>query len=254
MDRCLGLRVGKMKQIGIITALLPEAACLTRQKLSPGKIIRLNDCTRLLVSGIGAERAKQATRQMIDAGSDVLLSCGTAGAIAPGLQPGDLIVPETVIAFNGEIYQTAKYWRSSIVNRLSECPGNIYLGKLADSMHILTTIADKYEHHTRDWAQAVDMESASIAEMAAEYEIPCVIIRIISDSSAMAIPDIALKVSNPYGQVSPGRLLRQLLTRPGQIPDLYRLGMGFRAATKTMRWIGQRLEYVLSRENGSPGT
>lgn len=234
-----------MNQIGIITALLPEAACLTSLPITPGTIIRLEDNISLYVCGMGAERAGAAALDMIQAGMDILLSWGTAGALAPDLSPGDLMVPESIVAFDGRVYQTAKHWRSAVLNKLVDCSCNIYLGRLADSMRVLTTAEDKIDSASNyKTAMAVDMESAAIAEVASKHEKPCIVIRVISDSKGMVIPDIALKISDHYGRVRFRNLLVQLFSHPLQVPRLITLARGYGKAARTMKWVGQRLKVM----------
>lgn len=234
-----------MNQIGIITALLPEAVCLTSLPVTPGTVIRLENNICLYVCGMGAERAGAAASEMIKAGMDILVSWGTAGAVAPDLDPGDLLVPESIVAFDGRVYRTAKHWRTALINKLVDCPCNIYLGQLADSMRVLTTAEDKTSTATTfKTAMAVDMESAAIAEVANKHEKPCIVIRVISDTRGMIIPDIALRISDSYGRVKIGNLFLQLITNPLQIPRLITLAKGYARAARTMKWIGQRLKIL----------
>ena len=236
-----------MNQIGIIAALLPEAACLTREPIAPRTLIRLGTNISLYVSGMGAERAADAARAMVQAGMDVLVSWGTAGAVAPHLHAGDLCVPEAILGFDGKVYQTAKHWRNSVVNKLVDCPCDIYLGQMADAMRVLTTAEEKTGITERNKSViAVDMESAAIATVAREKEKPYIVIRVISDAAGMVIPEIAIKISDQYGRVRIARLLVQTLTNPLQIPGLIRLARGYREATRTMRWIGARLPEIFS--------
>ena len=234
-----------MNQIGIITALIPEAACLTSLPITTGEIMRLENNICLYVCGMGAERAGAAAMEMIRAGMDILVSWGTAGAIAPDPDPGDLLVPESIVAFDGRVYQTAKHWRSAVLNKLVDCSCNIYLGQLADSMHVLTTAEDKTDTASNfKTAIAVDMESAAIAEVASNHEKPCIVIRVISDSKGMIIPEIALKISDQYGRVKFRSLLVQLLAHPLQVPKLIALARGYGKAASTMKWVGQKLKIM----------
>ena len=234
-----------MKHIGLITALLPEARCLIGNRIQPETLVAVDDYTTLMVCGIGAERAKRAAERMLDAGMEILISWGTAGALVNDIQPGDLIIPETIIANGGKIYQTAKYLRISIVHQLRDCPGNIFLGQLADSIYVLTNIAAKTSLHRHSGSLAVDMESAAIAEVAARHEVQYVAIRAITDSVEMALPDELMNFINAYGQVRFRKLFATLLAHPGHISHLLKLTAGFRAATKTLKWIGQRRNQVL---------
>jgi adenosylhomocysteine nucleosidase len=236
-----------LSQIGIITALLPEAACLTGESIQPQTLTRLSSHLNLYVCGMGAERAAGAARAMLQAGMDVLVSWGTAGAVAGHLRAGDLCVPETVIGYDGRIYETAKHWRMTVVNKLVDCPGDIYLGPLADSMRVLMSAVDKAEvgerHRT---AIAVDMESAAIAEVARAHEKPCIVIRVVSDSAVTAIPDIAIQISDPYGRVRWPKLLRYSLVHPLQLPRLAAFALSYARAVRTMRWVGGKMENIFA--------
>ncbi|MBF8269687.1 MAG: phosphorylase family protein [Gammaproteobacteria bacterium] len=236
-----------MNQIGIIAALQPEAACLTREVIALETLIRLDTNLSLYVCGMGAERATNGARIMVQAGMDVLVSWGTAGAIATHLHAGDLCMPEAILGFDDRVYQTAKHWRNSVVNKLVDCPCDIYLGQMADAMRVLTTAEEKTGITERNKSViAVDMESAAIAEVACASEKPYIVIRVISDTAGMVIPDIAIKITDPFGRVRLARLLHQTLTNPLQIPGLIKLALGYRKAAITMRWIGERLPNVFS--------
>ena len=89
-----------MKRIGIVCALYFEASCFMPGKPPARQPVRLNESTSLIVSGIGRDRAKQAAQQLIGENVDYLVSFGTAGALAPTLRPGDLLLPQTIIAAN----------------------------------------------------------------------------------------------------------------------------------------------------------
>jgi adenosylhomocysteine nucleosidase len=236
-----------LNQIGIITALMPEAACLTREPLAPGTLTRLDNNITLYVCGVGAERAQTGARALLQAGADVLVSFGTAGAVSRQPEPGDLCVPESVIGYDGHVYETSKHWCSAVVNKLVECPCDIYLGQMADSMRILATTGEKAEAgEQHKGVIAVDMESAAIAEVAMREEKTFIVLRVIVDSANMNIPEIAVKLSDPYGRVRFTGILQQTLLRPHQIPSLIALARGYRKAIRTMRWIGERLPILFS--------
>ena len=237
-----------MARIGIITALLPEAACLTTASTQTESTIALDDHTTMIVCGIGAERALRATRTLIEAGIDGLISWGTAAALASNIQSGDLIVPETVLAVDNETIYLQSDWRKSIIKRLTDCPGDIYLGQLTDSIRVLSSITEKSLLYSQSGALAVDMESASIASLATEHHIPCVVLRAITDSAIMTIPDAIMTHSNAYGQVPLLRLVSTMLLDPRQIRPLIKLAKGFRTAAKTLKWIGQRRAEILRYE------
>ena len=233
-----------VRRIGIITALIPEAKCVLNRKPVPGMIIPVTGRISLYVSGMGADRARNAAAKMIDSGCNALVSWGMAGALAADIEPGSLVIPETVISGEGRIYPTATKWRNSVIKRLNECPTDIYLGQLSDSMHVLTRSSEKYLIRQQTDALAVDMESAAIAETARENHTPFLAIRAISDSSTMSIPDSVTKFTDPYGQVRVPILMLSLLKRPADVLALINMARGFRAAVRTLAWIGRRRDTI----------
>ena len=238
-----------MKRIGIIAALLPEAACLVKARLEPEVINPITGHIYLLVCGMGADRAHNAAQKMVANGCEALISWGTAGALAADIHPGAIILPETILASGDQTFFTAKNWRRAFVKELKDCPNDVYLGQLSDTLQVLTSSKDKFSARSQTDSLAVDMESAAIAEVARNEKLPFMAIRAISDSFNMSIPESALKFTNPYGKVQLSRLITALARRPFDIPKLIRLSLGFRAATKTLQWTGQRLIKYLEKSN-----
>lgn len=234
------------RRIGIITALIPEARCIVKRKPSPGVITPVSGRISLCVSGMGTERARSAAGRMIDSGFNALISWGTAGALAADVEPGALIIPETIVSGEGKVYQTSKNWRTSVINHLKDCPADIFLGQLSDSMHVLTHSSEKYRIRRQTDSLAVDMESAAIAEIARLNQTPFLAIRAVSDSSGMSIPDSVMKFTNPYGEVRILNLILSLLKRPADVRELIALARGYRSAVNTLRWIGQRRDSIFS--------
>lgn len=232
------------RRIGIITALVPEGGCILKRRPVPGVVTPVGGRISLYVSGMGADRARTAAWKLINSGFNALISWGIAGALAADIEPGSLILPETILSAQGKVYPTATKWRNSIIKHLRDCPGDIYLGQLSDSMHVLTHGSEKYRIRQQTDALAVDMESAAIAETAWQNQIPFLAIRAISDSSTMPIPDAATRFTDPYGEVRMLRLMLYLLKRPAEIPAMMTLARGFRAAIRTLQWVGRRGDAV----------
>jgi adenosylhomocysteine nucleosidase len=234
-----------LKRIGIISPLLPEAACLIARPPRPGALVSINPHISLLICGMGAERAANAAQEMVYSGIELLISWGTAGALSANLQAGDLLVPEAVVTRENRRYQADKEIRSKILARLGDCPCDIYLGALADTPRVLTDRGEKEALHTRFKALGVDMETAAIARIAEQHAIPFIAIRAIADSVSTIIPDVVIKTTNVYGEARLIQLIAGLIKNPRQIPQLNELAAGFRAAAKTLKWIGSRIEQIL---------
>ncbi|MFN7174685.1 MAG: hypothetical protein ACK4MT_08280, partial [Thermaurantiacus tibetensis] len=78
-------------RVGIVCGLASEAAALGL----PG----------VAVSGARPEMAEAHARRLAAEGAEALLSVGLAGALAPGLAPGDLLVPARVVTAEGRGFE-----------------------------------------------------------------------------------------------------------------------------------------------------
>lgn len=234
-----------MKRIGIITALLREASCLPVVSPTPAQIHDIDNLTALFICGMGAKRAALAAEKMVAQGCDGLISWGTCGGLATGLQPGDLIIPDKIVSA-ADHYHTDQAWRKAVIDRIfNHCPGKIHLGAITDSQEVIADQTRKRSLRNLSEAHAVDMESAAIAAVAAQREIPFIAVRAVSDSATMPVPEMIAQFTDPFGRVRGAALLTALLRNSRQIPTLIKLGLGFKAASATLKWIGHRYGEIL---------
>jgi len=225
--------------LGIVAALPAEARAAGATVAPPGEPVTIADGVLLVRSGVGRDRARQAAGDLLDAGAGALLSWGMAGALDPGLQAGDLLLPEEVLARDGIRYGVDVSWRkrvaASVALREVRHPTI-----LAEAEEVLRDADDKGLLHTLSGASVADMESAAVAEACARARIPLLVLRAVSDSARARLPDCALAAMNADGDVNPGRCLWKLLAAPGDLPALLRLAAGFRAACRSLsRAAGQ---------------
>lgn len=227
-----------MARIGILTALLPEAACLIRR---PGlqTLIPLSDERSLFVSGTGAARARQGAECLLANGAEYLLSLGTAGALAMEINAGDVIVPERVILDRDRHHDTDEAWRTVVVRGLLARGVPVHGGELLHATEIIRNTEDKRALYQNTGAVAVDMESAAVLETASAAGVPSLVVRVVVDPADLSIPEFILAHSDPYGRARLGGILWSLLQRPGQLPRLLRLARGYRAAAGRLRQLGR---------------
>lgn len=193
-------------KIGIILAVEEELQALL--KLSTIKkefdifdlhfyevTISKKDCV-LVECGVGKVNAARCCQILIDnIKVDYIFNAGVAGGISPSLKVGDIVIANKLVqhdfditAFNhekGYIPKIGVYLKSddylvkmAMDNKNKE---NIHLGNIA-SGDIFCTDPDMTKeiyHHFN--ALCVDMESASIAQVAFLAHIPFLILRSISD-------------------------------------------------------------------------
>lgn len=219
-------------RIGIITGLAREALCIPRQDADP----------RLTVVCVAADPVRAAMAAAVLAGPGGcrgLISFGVAGGLAPGVLPGDLLVPETVVTLQGEGLAIDRDWRQRLIGGLnwsSPPAGQPLIG--AD--HPIVSAADKRSLWQQTGACAVDMESHALARAAAAANIPFLVIRAVADPGHRNVPSWLGGTLGPEGRPDLRRLLAGLAKQPWHLPRMAVLGLDFRRALGTLRCVAVR--------------
>ncbi|MEE4209086.1 MAG: hypothetical protein V2I43_07465 [Parvularcula sp.] len=204
-------------KLGIVSGLSTEKKALGRYS----SLVRL--------SGADASRAYDAARQLAEGGAELLVSAGLAGALDPALEPGALLLPRRVVTSAGAVYETYPV-RPHMTS-----------GDILGSDGIIFSAEEKRSLFTATGAAAVDMESHAVAKAAREASVPFVVIRAVADPAGQALPRAARNAVGPDGEVRTLRTILSLLKRPGDLPDLLRLGRQAAAALETLRLDGQAI-------------
>lgn len=219
--------------LGIVAALHDEMRTITRQRLSVGTVAQHSNNTLLALSGIGPERAAVAGSLLIDHGATALLSWGTAAALDGRLAPGSLILPTAIIAADGTVLPVNPEWHERLNQRLS-ANFKIYPGALIESPAVLSNSNDKRALFERSGGIAADMESAALASVAHEANLPFLAIRAIVDGVAMTVPACLMRAIDNTGRINNVRPLIELIVHPGEWPAVARLAWGLHRAQATL--------------------
>lgn len=230
-----------MKPIGIVSALAAEARTLGPTTPHGAGLRRLADGALLAVSGMGKSAAAAAARKLVLGGAGGLASYGMAGGLDPTLICGAVLLPEEVAAAAPPGSQaapaaTSREWRQRILAALpTSC--------IAGGGRLLTTDRPigreaKGEAWRSSRAAAVDMESAAIAEVAAQAGLPFIALRVIVDTATDELP-AALIAASGGGPLRIGRLLAGLLRAPRDAAALIRLSARYRIATRVLAAVGR---------------
>jgi adenosylhomocysteine nucleosidase len=179
--------------------------------------------------GVAAQTTAIAESLLRD-GAEALISFGIAGALAPSLAPGDLLVPRAVIDDRGVRFAVDDTWRTQIVDALRGAGLQAEGRDLLGTSEAAASPARKAEFHRVTGAVAVDLESHLVAAVAARAGKPFLVLRAVSDSAAQALPDAAVHGLAPSGKPALGRVLLSVARDPRQIPALIRLASDTRCA------------------------
>ena len=218
---------------------------------------------------VGAGRGDRLAADLdaaIARGARRLLSFGVAGALAPQLQAGDLVIAEGLqdgarrlacdaswrAAMGARLQNWASRWSDADFDSApggdERAPTGVFrLGRdgdwrpiapegprfQADIAGVDTPLADaagKAAFFANTGAAAVDMESAIVARAAERHGLPFAILRVIADPAHRPLPGAALVAMRADGEVDLAAVLTALVREPGQLPALMRLGLDTRRA------------------------
>jgi len=231
---------------GIVVALSEELTTLTPKKIDKGDCLFVADKLVVAYSGSGSINARSAAELLVTKGATRLISWGCAAALSGTLKPGDLVLADELIDFEGG--RDAKCcvstdWHSYTKERLATFLA-VHCGRLAESTSIVSNRMEKKQLYALTGAVALDMESVAIAKVARQYTIPFLVIRAIVDPVDMSLPQAISYSLNDQGEVALGKLLFFLFLHPAELPGLIKLGMYFNAAKKTLKLVAKHLDTV----------
>jgi len=164
-----------MPNIGLIVAMRTEVPHMLKHTTG---IYRIGDnAIRLAVTGIGPKKARHATQQVCTGSlgfrPDLLINAGFCGAVRNELNVGDLILAN-LIGYRGREIRLQNSTFAKIADLLAGSDHQV--GKLQTFKWPVLSRA-----RVSGDPLAVDMESFAIVQTAAEYQIPAIVIKAVSD-------------------------------------------------------------------------
>lgn len=204
----------------VIFAVKEEARPFTRRRalIASG---RSRQTSRVLTTGMGARNAERVFLASLDDGSDSpdwVLTCGFAGGLKPQL-PAGAVGFEADPAF-------------PLTQRLLDAGAQPWKFHCAEAVSI--TVAEKSELRRLTQADAVEMESGVIRQLARQRGIPSATVRVISDAADEPLPLDFNSLMTPQMTLSVGRLVGRLLGSPRKIPELIRFGRQTQRAASSL--------------------
>lgn len=151
------------------------------------------------------------------------MSWGTCAALDERIASGDLLVSE---AFEGHPCTLAASLHAAV--------GASRQALFAHSARPLLTAGEK-SALARSGAQAADMESLALIEVAKTHDLPWLVVRAVADDAQSTLPSYLAKTENKHGYISLSRLLLQTAIQPEQWMRFTRMCRDGQAALTTLR-------------------
>ena len=211
-----------MKRIAAITGMEAEA-----------RLARDAGLVAMASGGVAAQTLAFAEAAIKD-GAAALVSFGIAGALAPHLASGTLLLPRAVIAEDGTQYAVDEAWRAQVeaASRAAALP--LETGDIFGAEAAIAAAEQKAALHRKTGAVAVDLESHLVARVAAKTGTPFLVLRAIADPATRTLPPAALDGLGADGKPALGRVLLSVARSPLQIAALIRLAGDTRRALSAL--------------------
>jgi hopanoid-associated phosphorylase len=192
------------------------------------------------VIGGGDARLLAARLEEAAGGAVAVISFGIAGALAPLLRPGDVVIATHVVA-GKEHYTCDAAWSQILRGRLAYSRSAI----IAGVDQVVSHIGMKKALLRNTGAHAVDMESHIAARFAQKRGLPFVALRVICDGSQRTLPPAVLEPLKPNGKPRLLAILKSVTHDPSQIPEMLQTqreaGKAFRALLRCRNLLGRGL-------------
>jgi adenosylhomocysteine nucleosidase len=186
-------------------------------------------------SGGRAVRTLALAETFLHEGADALLSFGIAGALAPHLATGALLLPRLVLDEDGSHHAVDETWRARVEKMLAAAGRAVESGVMLGAAEAAATPARKAALFQATGSIAVDLESHLVARASAAAKRPFLVLRAIADPASRALPPAAVNGLDENGAPALGRVLSSVLRDPTQIPALIRLAGDTRTALFALR-------------------
>src|SRR5208283_5200921 len=158
--------------------------------------------------------AAEAGTWLVRHGATALISFGLAGGLDPALRPGMVVVPDTVLS-DGEVSRAD----AALAARFGGLTGHCLLA----GARIAADADTKRGLFAATGAHAIDLESGSVARIAAAHGLPFAVVRAICDPAERDLPPAALIALDQDGAIGLARVIGSVLAHPAQLPALLAL-------------------------------
>lgn len=184
----------------------------------------------VLVQAVGMRSAWPASGPL-PAGAAAVVITGTCGALAGDWSVGSLVVPDGVVRPGAGILHPDGELREGLLEAARRLGLHVAEGRLAEADAVVDDAADRERLHAASGASFVDMESASLAALAASRGIPWAIVRIVTDTPDRPLDWLDDLLGGLTGAPGRRRVAAALVRRPWHVLRLARLALAVRRGT-----------------------
>lgn len=198
----------------------------------------------LLQVGMGPRGAARALGCLEEKQPALLLSAGFCGGVGTEVSLGDMLVASQVVRHTGSFPADPLLLKTA--SRVLKTIGLPFqMGSILTVDEVVAPGEGIREMGDLQ-IQAVDMESAYLAEGARRQGIPFLAMRVVSDTPTEPWAAQGKLFVKPDGRLKPVSLAASLLHHPSWIPRLFRVGSTLRRAT---RQLARGIEALLKELN-----
>jgi adenosylhomocysteine nucleosidase len=247
-----GIR-GMQNKPGMVIALASEAsALLGRMKWrnengGQKSIVQLPGACELKVAlaGVGTRNAESAAADLISQGVTSMISAGIAGGLDPKLKAADIVIATDVLQLDptgiGGPWPAETKAVALADAQLSRNNLRTHSGTILTAETGALTCSDKASLFRQSGALTVDMESAAVARMAAQANLPFFGLRAVCDPAGQSVPEQLYACLNPDGSIRLPTVMYSILLRPGLLKPMLGMGLAFSSARRALRKAWQVL-------------
>jgi adenosylhomocysteine nucleosidase len=204
------------------------------------------------VSGVGRSRARATTERLLAVSlPQLVIAAGFCGALVPELRVGDVVTSPHVSLLTsplaGEVASAASRWGVGHTTPMAAPPptrrfaatsparevNDNHPTKIVTVDHLVSKPLEKQRLHELHQADAVDMESAAVAEVCAAKSVRFLAVRAVSDAVDTALsPELVRLFSG--GNVSVRKAVGALLRQPSLLSEFRRLARDTKLAARNL--------------------
>jgi adenosylhomocysteine nucleosidase len=173
------------------------------------------------ISGTGRKAAAHATDAVLGGHRPPwVVSAGFCGGLDPRLRRYDLVLAEQVVDLDGRELNLP----TSLDVAALRLPGRPLVGRIVSVEELVRRSADKRALGQRCGALAVDLESHGVVEVCRRAGVPCLVLRVVSDTVDDELPvEVAGLARQKTAAARFGAAFASVWNRPGSLKDMVRL-------------------------------